>query len=238
LNRVFLTAAAFLLAASCAEPPGDRIVTGDGENITGTLASLGGGSAVFESGVSVPVPAGIARVYMTNGASVRGEVTLENGEFRIHSAHGESSHPAGDVSAVVWGADHAQALLFDVHAGAGWQNTHLEVERNDFLSITAVGTVTTQTGTSGPGGLDEFSTTSALVPTATGGELVMRIGTENQPVAAGASWTGSAYASGELFLAVNFPDQDVPDVTGVYTVSITAGEGPGRGSVAVYPAPQ
>jgi hypothetical protein len=227
-----------MLMASCVEPPGDRIVTGDGENVTGTLTELGHGTALFESGISVPLPTGTARVYLRNGASCRGEVSLENGEYRVVSVYGEFRYPAGDVGAVVWGADNAESLLFDVHAGAGWQNTHLEVERDDFVSLIATGCATLQTGTSGPEGIDEFSTTSALVPSATSGELVMRIGEENQPVAVGAEWTGSASASGELFLAVNYPDETAPEVTGFYTVSITVGDRPGRGSVAVYPAPE
>ncbi len=234
--KAFLTAAAILLLASCVEPPGDRIVTGDGENVTGTLSTLEHGMAHFESGVSVPLPTGTARVYLRNGASCRGDVTMENGELRVSSTYGVLLYPLGSVSAVVWGADNAESLLFDVHAVAGWQNTHLSVTRGDFISIVGVGSATHQTGTSGPGGIDEFSTTSALVPVATSGELVMRIGEEGQPVVAGTDWSGIASVSGELFLAVNQPDESAAGITGFYTVSVTLGDGPGRGSVAVYPA--
>jgi hypothetical protein len=163
---------------------------------------------------------------------------MEDGVVRIVSTYGVLLYPLGSVSAVVWGADNAESLLFDVHAVAGWQNTHLSVSVGDFISIIGVGSATHQTGTSGPEGIDEFSTTSALVPVATSGELVMRIGEEGHPVAVGRDWTGIASAPGELFLAVNYPDETVPEVTGFYTVSITLGDGPGMGSVAIYPAPE
>jgi hypothetical protein len=236
LTRICLTAAAVLLAASCVESPGDRIVTGDGENITGTIVAIEPGRVLFESGGSVPLPVSDARVYMRSGASSRGEVTMSDGMLRVLSPHGEIDCPFGSVGAIVWGADGAESLLFDVHAPAGWQNTHLEVERGDFVSVTGAGSVTGRTGTTDPGGSERYSTTAALVPTATNGELVMRIGEDGQPIAVGSSWSGTASDQGELFLAVNRPDDGALNVTGFYTVSVTVGEGPGRGSVAVYPA--
>ena len=227
-----------LLLLACLKEPVDRIVTGDGENITGTLTALQEGTAVFESGVSVPVPGGAARVYLRNGASCRGTVAMNDGILTVRSPRGELEYPFGSVSAVVWGADHAESLLFDVHAGAGWQNTHLEADEGDFLSVMASGSVTLQTGTSGPSGIDEFSSTAALVPEATSGELVMRIGNTAGPLAVGDSWSGQVQGGGEIFLAVNYPDQREPEVEGFYTVSITLGDGVGRGSVAIYPAPE
>jgi hypothetical protein len=236
LTRICLTAAVVLLAASCVESPGDRIVTGDGENIVGTIVSIEPGRVIFESGGSVPLPVSGSRVYMRDGASSRGEVTMSDGTLRVLSPYGEVDCPFGSVGAIVWGADGAESLLFDVHARAGWQNTHLEVTPGDFVSVTGAGSVTGRTGTTGPEGSERFSTSSALVPTATNGELVMRIGEDGQPMAVGSSWSGTASEPGELFLAVTRPDDETLGVTGFYTVSITVGEGPGRGSVAVYPA--
>jgi hypothetical protein len=176
LTRFCLSAAAVLLLASCKEPPGDRIVTWEGENVTGQIVAMEPGRALFESGVTVPLPSSTARVYMRGGASSRGEVTMEEGTLRVLSPYGEITCPFESVRAVVWGADGAESLLFDVHAAAGWQNTHIEVREGDFISVTGIGSVSGGTGTTGPEGSEYHSTASALVPTATNGELVMRVG--------------------------------------------------------------
>lgn len=236
--RYFVLLAAMLLLTSCVKPPVDRVVTGDGENITGELKSIDDGFVHFESGISVPVPNGAARVYIRNGASFSGRVGLEEGEVVVSTYGGNLEFAEDAVSAIVWGADNAESILIDVHARAGWQNTHLVVSEGDFLSLCAAGSVTLETGTSDPGGMDEFSTSTALVPESTSGELVMRIGVDYPPIVVGVAWSGNALYSGELYLAVNTPEQSTREVSGFYIVSVTLGEGTGAGSVAIYPAPE
>ena len=114
-------------------------------------------------------------------------------------------------------------------------NTGLCVSLNERISIHATGTVSMETGTSGPSGIDYFSTTTALVPGATNGQLVMAVG-ESSPVAAGSTWTGDSPGNGELRLAVNIPNREsTTEVGGTYEVTVIRTAGILNNSV-LYPA--
>ena len=92
-----------------------------------------------------------------------------------------------------------------------------------------------ETGTCGPEGLEMYSTTTALVPGATNGQLVMMSG-EAPPVSVGARWSGPAPGSGRLQFAVNLPDAvPEPDNGGMFSVVVVRSDAPGPGTAVLYP---
>ena len=229
-----LAASAVVLAviSGCAKPM-DRLVTGGGEVLLGRLETLGGGTAEFR-GFSCPVPSSDARVVLRSGGSFTGTVTVSDGRLVCTGAGGEVSARLKDVSCVVWGATGAESALFDVPACAGWVNSHIIVERGAQVILLAGGAATFATGSSGPEGLERTGTSLSRIPEARDGSLVARIGEEGVPFTVGEEWSGTADASGELWLAVNLPETSTP--AGSYTVSVTVGETPGRDAVVLFPA--
>jgi hypothetical protein len=224
--------AAVAIAASCSKQA-DRLVTADGQVVVGKLLALDAGVAQFK-GFTAPVPAVEARVTLRGGASYRGEVAVADGMLTIDARGGAVTARLRDVSCVAWGATGASSVLLDVPASAGWLNTHVEVGEGTIISLAAGGQAAFASGSSGPEGVRQQATTTSLVPEALDGSLVARIGTEGPAFTVGTAWSGAADRSGELWLAVNLPEAGTP--SGVYTVSITAGQDPSEGPAALYPA--
>jgi hypothetical protein len=220
------------LSLGCAARIGDRMVSADGTVAVGRLLSIDDGSARFEQ-FTLPVPDGPARVVFRSGASYRGEVTVTDRVLEVSFEGGSAGARVKDVACIIWGSDAAESVLLDVPAAAGWLNTHLEVVQGSPLSISSGGRAVFGTGSSGPEGLERTGTAVSTVTEARDGSLVARIGDAGEPFSVGSSWGGLAGASGELWLAVNTPE--VRQASGTYTVSISLGEVPGRGSVAIYP---
>ena len=227
-----ITAMAFLLSfAACINKPVDVLVTADGTVIAGKLETITSGRAVFDSDqVNVP---DIGRIWCLDGTTQVGDVAVSDGLFSI----GTFSASSDSVYLVVWGNTDLERGSFSVDAALGWLNTGIELERGATLSLHGTGTVVTETGTSTPDGQEKFSSSVSLVPGATSGQLVFRVGEEGHPVAAGSCWIGESPDSGVLMLAVNIPLEGSLDARGVYTVTVNAGMLPGQaGTVVFYPA--
>ena len=222
---------AFIASAGCFKGPGDMLISADGSVIEGTLESISAGRAVFNTGT---VEAGInGRVWLLNGETHAGEISYRDGEFKA----GSVSIPSDSVLIVIWDDADLDTGIFQVDAAEHWQDTGIDLEQGEMLSIQANGTVITETGTSTPLGQEKYSSSVALAPGATSGQLVFRIGLEGTPVAAGADWVGESPGEGRLQLAVNVPVDGSNRAAGIYTVHVSAG-GNGRvpGTAAFYPA--
>ncbi len=223
------------LLAGCKSRP-DRMITADGQVLSGKLESIAGRHIVFNNAeTSVEYDEG--RVFFRDGgASYRGYIICDGGQITIRSDSGEREFPIGEVQLVIWSnpADEI-TLTVDVPAADGWVNTGLEVSSNERISIHATGIVSVETGTTGPSGIDYFSTSTALVPGATNGKLVLAVG-ESVPVAAGSTWTGDSPGNGELRLAVNIPNREsTAGVGGTYSVTVIVTAGNLNNSV-LFPA--
>jgi len=234
INAVMFLALIAVLAGCKSRP--DRMITADGRVLSGKLESIEGRHIVFNnSETSVEYEEG--RVFLRDGGtSFRGYITFDGGKITIGTDSEERDFPIGDIKSVIWSnpADEA-TITVEVPAVDGWVNTGLEVTRNERISIRASGTVSMETGTCGPSGIDYFSTATALVPGATNGQLVIFVG-ESGPVAAGSTWAGDSPGNGELWLAVNIPNREsTAGVGGVYTVTVLKTAGIMNNSV-LFPA--
>ncbi|NOQ22649.1 MAG: hypothetical protein GQ565_08375 [Candidatus Aegiribacteria sp.] len=204
----------------------DRMITADGQVLSGKLESIEGRHIVFNNSETF-VEYEEGRVFLRDGrTSFRGYITLDGGTLTIRTDSGEREFPVGEIKSVIWSNPTDETTItVEVPAVDGWVNTGLEVSRNERISIHASGTVSMETGTCGPSGIDYFSTATALVPGATNGQLVIAVG-ESDPVAAGSTWTGDSPGNGELRLAVNIPNlESTAGVGGIYAVTVikTAG---------------
>lgn len=231
---LFLVFVTLLLMTGCKSKP-DRMITADGRILSGKLESIEGRHIVFNnSETSVEYEEG--RVFLREGGSFRGYITCDGEIIRIRTNSGETEFHLGEIESVIWNspADESTCTV-DVRAVEGWVNAGFEVSDSERLVIQASGTVSMETGTCGPSGIDYFSTTTALVPGATNGQLVMAVG-ESSPVAAGSTWTGDSPGNGDLYLAVNIPNRgSVAGVGGTYTVTVIKTAGIINNSV-LYPA--
>ena len=230
---VFL--ALIVVPAGCKSWP-DRMITADGSVLSGKLESIEGRHIVFNNSETF-VEYEEGRVFLRDGGtSFRGYITFDGGRITIRTDSGEREFPIGEINSVIWSnpADET-TITVEVPAVDGWVNTGLCVSENERISIHASGTVSMETGTSGPSGIEYFSTATALVPGATNGQLVITVG-ESGPVAAGSTWTGDSPGNGELLLAVNIPNRgSTAGVGGVYTVTVLKTAGILNNSV-LYPA--
>lgn len=231
MKRLVLLAAALTVAA-CGRAP-DRLVDGSGRVVSGRLETLSGTIAAFD-GFSIELPGGRASVLLRSGALYRGDVSLESGTISVSGEGMDFSAGLRDVAAITWGPVSVRDLLLDVHAGSGWCDTHVYVERGARVVILSGGSSVVGTGTVGPEGLERTATTISLSPESPDGSLVGRIGEDGDPFTIGESWAAVADTEGYLELAVNAPSSGA--ATGFYTVSITV-EGDGaEGCSAIFPA--
>lgn len=220
-----------VLAAGCYNGKGDVLVKADGTVMEGTLQSISGGRAVFDCGNAEI--SGIGRIWLVSAETYTGDIGFSNGEFTA----GSERFSRGSVLVVIWGDTEVETGTYSIDASAGWHDTGILMEPGDMLGIKASGMVVTETGSSGPDGQEKFSSSVALAPGATSGQLVFRIGEDGSPVAAGSSWVGESENSGTLRLAVNVPAQGSIEPGGVYTVNVTAGSnGRQPGVTAFYPS--
>ena len=230
---VFLTL--IVLLAGCKSRP-DRMIIADGNVLSGKLQSIEGRHIVFDNSETY-VEYEEGRVFLREGGtSVRGYITFDGGRVTVRTDSGEREFAIGEVSSVIW-SDPADETTVTVQVPAvdGWVDSGISVSRNEIISIHASGTVSMETGTCGPSGIDYFSTATALVPGATNGQLVISVGEWN-PVAAGSTWTGDFPGVGELWLAVNIPNRrSTAGVGGVYTVTVLKTAGIMNNSV-LFPA--
>ena len=226
-----LAVLAFIASAGCFKGTGDMLVCADGSVIEGTLESISSGRAVFSTGTVETGGTGL--IWLLDGETRSGEIAYDGEEFRA----GSVSIPSDSVLVIIWGNVDLSTGVFQVDAAEHWQDTGIELEQGEMLSIRADGTVVTETGTSTPRGQNKYSSSVALAPGATSGQLVYRIGQEGAPVAAGACWVGESPGTGTLQLAVNVPVDESIRAAGIYTVRVSAG-GNGRqpGTAAFYPA--
>ncbi|MBN2587751.1 MAG: hypothetical protein JXA64_06445 [Candidatus Fermentibacteraceae bacterium] len=222
--------------AGCKRRP-DRLVTAEGRVLSGRLESVDGG-AVRISGSEIALEQDEGRVFHREvGIDCRGYVRYADGTFTIGNGTGTMEISDDDVASIIWSPPSSEArMTLEVPAAAGWVGTGMELTQGDRLVISASGNVSMETGACGPSGIDYFSTTMALVPGATNGELVMAVG-ETSPVAAGSSWTGDSPGSGELMLAVNRPNREsVAGVGGSFNVTVIRTPGV-LGHSVLYPSP-
>ncbi len=231
-TQIFQLITVFMLIfAACSDTTGDVLVVADGRVIEGNLLSISSGNAVFSSG-SIEI-AEQGRIWCNNGNTFTGEISASSGIFIV----GSTSIPVDSIYLVVWGGSAIAEETFAVDAALGWLDTGIELNEGEMLSMHGSGTVVLETGISTPHGQEKFSSSVALVPSATSGQLVFRIGEEGQPVAAGASWIGESPEGGSLFLGVNVPLSGSSSSHGVYTVTVKAGVNTNQhGSAYFYPA--
>ena len=225
-----------LLLAGCGDSE-DRMVTADGLAVAGELSGIEGGIVSFADSRSVTNEWSTARVYLVEKASLRGTVSFGGGFFTISSGGEGQTFEADAIEMIVWSDPSAEAeTVLDVLAWDGWVDSGIDVMQGDLLTVSASGTVTMKTGTCGPEGIEMYSTTTALVPGATHGKLVMRVG-DVPPIAVGAAWIGPAPGSGDLQFAVNLPDSlPEPGDGGLFRVVMVKSNGPGPGTAVLYPA--
>lgn len=221
-----------LTITACGRQP-DRLVDGSGRVVYGRLTGIDAARAEFD-GFSVPLPEGDASVLIRSGALYRGQISLESGILTVSESGRETGLEIRDVAAVTWGPSATQSLLLDVHACAGWTDTHVDLAEGSRIVVLAAGRSVMGTGATDPEGLERTATTLSLAPASPDGSLIGRIGSDGEPFTIGDSWSGIAGREGNLELAVNAPSQGAP--SGCYTVSITA-EGGGRAEpFAIFPA--
>ncbi len=227
--------ALIVMLAGCKSRP-DRMITADGTVLSGTLSSIEGRHIIFSNSETF-VEYEEGRVFLREGGtSFRGYITFDGGKITVRTNSGEREFAVGEVNSVIWSnpADET-TITVQVPAVDGWVNSGIYVSENERISIHASGTVSMETGTCGPSGIDYFSTSTALVPGATNGQLVITVG-ESSPVAAGSTWTGDSPGNGELWLAVNIPNRgSTAGVGGVYSVTVLKTAGIMNNSV-LYPA--
>lgn len=231
MKRIVALALALSITA-CGRQP-DRLVDGSGRVVYGRLTGMDAARAEFD-GFSVPLPWEDASVLLRSGALYRGRVSLESGVLTVSESGRETALEMRDVAAVTWGPSSTQSLLLDVHACAGWTDTHVEVEQGSRIVVLAAGRSIVGTGATDPEGLERTATTLSLAPASPDGCLVGRIGSDGEPFSIGDSWSGIAGRAGNLELAVNAPSQGVP--SGCYTVSITVESDGGDAPFAIFPA--
>jgi len=219
-----------IFASGCFKGRGDRLFCADGSVVEGTLESITPGMVVFNTGTVETDASG--RVWTLSGNTYSGPLSYAEGEFSIGSA----TVPSESVLVVIWDDSQLDTGIFQVDAALQWHDTGIELEQGDMLSIQADGLVITETGTSTPQGQEEYSSSVALAPGATSGQLVFRIGSQGSPVAAGAVWVGESPEAGTLQLAVNVPLDGSSRAAGIYTVHVAAGSNGRRpGVTAFYP---
>lgn len=222
---------AFLLIIGCIEKTGDVLTLSDGQIIEGELQSINDGRIVFSSG-SAEVSS-YARVWRLDGATFVGDISYNSGFVKS----GVNSVPKDSIFRVIWVDTEVIQQVYDIEASSGWVDTEINLSEGDLVSINASGTVITETGTSTPSGQDKFSSSVALVPGATSGQLVFRVGEESLPIAAGSKWLGESPSSGVLRFAVNVPLEYSSTARGVYTVSVISGSGGTLpGDITLFPA--
>jgi hypothetical protein len=233
MRELSAVALLLLMVLGCGEEPVDRLVMPDGQVVVGRVTSIDG-SGVEIAGLVTPAPTGdAARVTLTGGATYTGVITSDGTGYTLSTDMGQMELKADEVASIYWPPTEAVTDLVDVPANGGWYNTHLAVEDGMVVRVIAAGKANVDTGLSGPEGQDQYSSALAQVTGATSGQLVMRVGTDNTPVAVGKSWQGPVEGSGEVYLAVNSP----PDsAVGYYTVSLVLEEPAGRGHWALYPS--
>lgn len=218
LNRnsiIFFTVFLVTFIIGCSSEPMDVLVAADGTVLTGELLSIQSGKAIFSTG-SVDIP-DYGRVWCLDGSSFVGEILASNGFFES----GAFSVPEDSVYQVDWMDSDFLQETFSVDAALGWIDTGIVLEQGDIFSLHGSGFVFTETGSSTPDGQDKFSSSVALVPGATSGQLVFKVGSD-LPVAAGDSWLGESPANGSLALAVNVPLENSSESHGIYTVTVNA----------------
>ena len=234
INMMLFLTLIFMLAG-CKSIP-DRMITAEGSVLSGRLESIEGRHIVFNNSETF-VEYDEGRVFLRNeGTSFRGYITCDGERITIRTDSGEREFSLGEISSVIWSDPSDEiTIAVEVPAVDGWVNTGLEFSRDSRISIIASGTVSMETGTCGPSGIDYFSTAAALVPGATNGQLVIAVG-ESSPVAAGSTWTGDSPGDGELWLAVNIPNREsTAGVGGIFTVTVLKTAGILNNSV-LYPA--
>jgi hypothetical protein len=221
-----------LVLVACGGSPTDRVVTPDGQLIVGTITSLDG-SGIEIDGLSVPAPTGeAARVTLASGATYLGVVSGDGRAYTLRTDMGDVDLKPGQIASIYWPPTESATDLVDVPANGTWYNTHLMAAEGASITVAASGRAAVDTGLSGPGGQDRFSSANAQVPEATSGQLVMRVGEDGTPLPVGDSYSGPVDGAGEVYLAVNAP----PDSTaGYYTVSLVVSAPAGTGHWAVYP---
>ena len=223
--------ASILLLSGCFKGTGDVLLQADGTIVQGTLESMGYGRAVFDSGTARYE--GEGTIWLPGGRVMQGETGYSDGFFSA----GSRRVPRDSVLVIVWSGEPLETGTFAVDAARGWLDTGIPVEMGDMISVTARGEVVTETGRSGPDGQERYSSSVALAPGATSGQLVLKAGENGQPVASGSAWTGEAPGSGNLMLAVNVPSHGSMEPAGVYTVQVSCGpSGREPGMAAFYPA--
>lgn len=111
---------------------------------------------------------------------------------------------------------------FAVRSDMPWNDTGIDVEQGDRVTITATGTVQTSKGTpsrdSQPEGKPGEEFGNNVIPGVAHGALIGMIG-NGAPFSVGARFTGAAPAAGRLFLGVN--DKGIENNDGSYTAVIT-----------------
>jgi len=235
-GAAFLVLITVMLLASCERKP-DRLVTSDGRVLAGRLEHVSGAS-VRISGEEMTLEHDSARLFMHDReATCRGYIEYSDGVFTVTEGGRSVEVPGDRTSSIIWsGPSSEEAATVEVPAVAGWVETGIDLEHGDRLVVEASGRVSIETGTCGPSGIDYFSTAMALVPGATNGQLVMKVG-DNAPVAGGDLWYGDSPGEGELMVAVNRPNREsVAGVGGAYTVTVTRTPGV-LGHSVLFPSP-
>jgi hypothetical protein len=223
-----------LLGSSGCTKKLDRLILADGSVVAGRLESVQGSTVLFVDAQPVTTGMETAMVFLREGGSFSGSVSVTDGVLTISGQ--DIRIPLNDVEMVVWAdPSYEEHITIEVPARDGWVSSGIAASRGDMLSVSASGTVSMETGTCGPEGLSKYSTTTALFPGATNGQLILSVG-ESIPIAAGSLWTGPAPDSGLVCFAVNLPEEEPSAVSGgVYTVSALRSGGPGEGSCVLYP---
>lgn len=230
-NFILIGMTSLFVFAACGNKSVDVLVAADGTVMTGDLQTIGSGVAVFSSGV-VDVP-DHGHIWCLDGRIASGQITASDGVFRS----GSFSVPEDSVYLIVWGDSDIFQETFTVDAVMGWHDTGIYLETGDMLSLHSTGIVVTETGTATPQGQEKFSSSVSLVPGATSGQLVFKVGEGGEPVAAGSSWIGESPSDGTLMLAVNVPLEGSLGARGIYTVTTNTGTAGCRpGTAAFYPA--
>lgn len=231
IQVIFIAVVTLLFLVACVNKPVDILVASDGTVLTGKLEKIESGKAYFSNG-SVEVPDN-GCIWCLNGNMFTGDIAASGGVFKS----GSFSIPEDSVYMVVWGDGEIQQKTFAVDAAHGWQETGMELDEEEVLVLYGTGTVAMETGISTPHGQDKFSSSVALVPGATAGQLVFKAGTEGQPVAAGDFWIGKSPNSGALMLAVNVPLDGSTSPKGIYSITVkTATTRIQAGTTVFYPA--
>jgi len=215
----------------------DRIITSDGTAVGGDIQLIDGGTVVIDS-YEISTGYEEARVFLReNQGSMRGRIRSQGRSISVSTSSGTVNVPLKEVNYIIWGSGAEEsASSMELAARDGWTGTGIEVTTEDLILIRASGSVVMETGSCGPQGINYYSSSTSLLPGATNGQLIMRVG-ETQPMAAGSTWAGESPADGELFLAVNIPDANDPTESGgAYRVNILSTPGPGAGNTVLYPA--